>query len=138
MSNYCYQATPEDCLSMTQTPINSDFGSFTLDDELIGTVVEVYPTTAFNYAETSSRYGQQGKLKIILLENSQQNEPEFPWKHYKMLIWGDDINRFNFMPGSTYKITKFKQVLRKRRSSTNKSLYPFDIHAMKNTTFTLC
>ena len=125
------EALSDTCMSFKLSS-NADTGILMLDNELVGKVTEIYPTHKFSYPPHSSKAGEPGRVKTVVLENAQQKGCHFPWSKYKIVMWGKAIDKLSFSPGSSYRIINFKQVLRKKHPSSQE-FYPYDIHFMKKT-----
>ena len=133
MADLAFEDVPEESCSTTSL---EDTGFFTLDDELIGKVVEIHPTNAFSYPrKTEQSTEKKGRVRNIILENEEHKECDFPFYRYRLVLWGNQIDKFSLDADIPYTITRFKQVLNNKKKAPG--MYPFDIHLQNNSKISL-
>ena len=97
-------------------------------EEIIGHVSEIQPLQTFTYKQGSKK-GEEGSVKIVVIENTEQKASGAPWFKYRVVIWADVAEKFSSITsGTIYKLSHFKQVLPDNKRG--KGFYGLDIHLL--------
>ena len=91
-------------------PLSSREMGSTICEGIMGEIIEIFPIAIFTN-KTGSKKGHSGKVLSLLIENKIDKICGAPVWQYRITIWDDIIDKFDFLIGHAYHLTNFRQKL---------------------------